>query len=110
MGTAFFLIAATPDPVFDYAGLIAGASELDARRFRASTFACKMTQVTVIAVLGHMVGGQLGLITYSQIDSLRESTPQLRGAFIFILFGCQPELSRQPRQPTRNTPLPTLRL
>ena len=62
MGTASFLIAATPNPVFDYAGLIAGASRLDARRFLAGTFAGKMTQASVIAVLGHMVGGQLGFI------------------------------------------------
>ena len=62
VGTASFLIAATPNPVFDYAGLIAGASRLDARRFLAGTFAGKMTQASVIAVLGHMVGGQLGFI------------------------------------------------
>jgi uncharacterized membrane protein YdjX (TVP38/TMEM64 family) len=56
VGTASFLIAATPNPMFDYARLIAGASRLDARKFLAGTFAGKITQASVIAFLGHTLG------------------------------------------------------
>jgi uncharacterized membrane protein YdjX (TVP38/TMEM64 family) len=56
VGTASFLIAATPNPMFDYARLIAGASRLDARKFLAGTFAGKITQAYVIAFLGHTLG------------------------------------------------------
>jgi uncharacterized membrane protein YdjX (TVP38/TMEM64 family) len=59
VGTASFLIAATPNPVFDYAGLIAGASRVDVRRFLAGTFMGKMAQASVIAFLGHTLGGRL---------------------------------------------------
>lgn len=59
VGTASFLIAATPNPMFDYAGLIAGASRLDARKFLAGTFAGKITQASVIAFLGHTLGERL---------------------------------------------------
>jgi uncharacterized membrane protein YdjX (TVP38/TMEM64 family) len=59
VGTASFLIAATPNPMFDYAGLVAGAGRLDARRFLAGTFIGKMTQASVIAFLGHTVGERL---------------------------------------------------
>ncbi|MEE8045741.1 MAG: VTT domain-containing protein, partial [Dehalococcoidia bacterium] len=59
VGTASFLIAATPNPMFDYAGLIAGASRVDVRRFLAGTFIGKMAQASIIAFLGNTVGGQL---------------------------------------------------
>ena len=59
VGTASFLIAATPNPVLDYAGIIAGAGRVDVRRFLAETFFGKMTQASVIAFLGHTVGGHL---------------------------------------------------
>jgi uncharacterized membrane protein YdjX (TVP38/TMEM64 family) len=59
VGTASFLIAATPNPVFDYAGIIAGAGRVDVRRFLAGTFFGKMAQTSVIAYLGHTVGGHL---------------------------------------------------
>ena len=59
VGTASFLIAATPNPVFDYAGFIAGASRMNVRRFLAGTFAGKGAQASVIAFLGHTVGQQL---------------------------------------------------
>jgi uncharacterized membrane protein YdjX (TVP38/TMEM64 family) len=59
VGTASFLIAATPNPIFDYAGLIAGAGRVDVRRFLAGTFMGKMAQASVIAFLGHTVGEQL---------------------------------------------------
>jgi membrane protein DedA with SNARE-associated domain len=48
--------------VFDYAGLIAGATKVDARRFLAGTFIGKMAQASVIAFLGHTLGGQLSAI------------------------------------------------
>ncbi|MCZ6538205.1 MAG: VTT domain-containing protein [Chloroflexi bacterium] len=59
VGTASFLIAATPNPVFDYAGFIAGAGRLSVRRFLAGTFAGKFAQASVIAFLGHTVGRQI---------------------------------------------------
>ena len=59
VGTASFIIAATPNPVFDYAGIIAGATRVDVRRFLAGTFFGKMAQASVIAFLGHTVGGHL---------------------------------------------------
>lgn len=59
VGTASFLIAATPNPVFDYAGFIAGAARLNVRRFLAGTFAGKFVQASVIAFLGHTVGQQI---------------------------------------------------
>ncbi len=59
VGTASFLIAATPNPLFDYAGLIAGAGRVDVRRFLAGTFMGKMAQASVIAFLGHTVGEQV---------------------------------------------------
>jgi membrane protein DedA with SNARE-associated domain len=59
VGTASFLIAATPNPVFDYAGLIAGAGRLDVRKFLAGTFAGKIAQASVIAYLGHTLGEKL---------------------------------------------------
>ncbi|HIF73022.1 MAG TPA: hypothetical protein EYQ61_10765 [Dehalococcoidia bacterium] len=59
VGTASFLIADTPNPMFDYAGLIAGAGRLDVRRFLAGTFAGKIAQASVIAYLGHTLGEKL---------------------------------------------------
>lgn len=59
VGIASFLIAATPNPMFDYAGLIAGAGRVNVRRFLAGTFFGKMTQASVIAFLGHTVGERL---------------------------------------------------
>lgn len=59
VGTASFLIAATPNPMFDYAGIIAGAGRVDVRRFLAGTFFGKVVQASVIAFLGHTVGGHL---------------------------------------------------
>ena len=59
VGTASFLIAAAPNPVFDYAGLIAGAGRLNVRRFLAGTFAGKLAQASVIAFFGHTVGQQI---------------------------------------------------
>ena len=59
VGTTSFLIAATPNPVFNYAGIIAGAGRVDARRFLAGTFFGKMAQASVIAFLGHTLGGHL---------------------------------------------------
>ena len=59
VGTASFLIAATPNPMFDYAGIVAGAGRVDVRRFLAGTFFGKMAQASVITFLGHTVGGHL---------------------------------------------------
>lgn len=62
VGTASFIIAATPNPVFGYAGLIAGAGRVNVRRFLAGTFFGKMAQASVIAFLGQTLGGQISLI------------------------------------------------
>ena len=59
VATASFLLAATPNPVFDYAGIIAGAGRLNVRRFLAGTFAGKIAQASVIAFLGHSVGQRI---------------------------------------------------
>jgi membrane protein DedA with SNARE-associated domain len=59
VGTASFLVAATPNPVFDYAGFIAGAGRMNAQRFLAGTFAGKITQASVIAFLGHTMGERI---------------------------------------------------
>jgi len=62
VATASFLLAATPNPVFDYAGFIAGAGRMNPKRFLAGTFVGKIAQASVIAFLGHTVGGQLTAI------------------------------------------------
>ena len=59
VGTASFLTAATPNPMFGYAGIIAGAGRVDVHRFLAGTFFGKKAQASVIAFLGHTVGGHL---------------------------------------------------
>lgn len=43
VGTASILIAATPNPMFDYAGIIVGAGWVEVRRFFAGTFFGKLT-------------------------------------------------------------------
>ena len=43
VGTASILIAATPNPMFDYAGIIVGAGRVEVRRFFAGTFFGKLT-------------------------------------------------------------------
>jgi membrane protein DedA with SNARE-associated domain len=62
VGTASFLIAATPNPVFDYAGFIAGAAKMNPQRFLAGTFMGKIAQSSVIAYLGHTLGEQVNAI------------------------------------------------
>jgi membrane protein DedA with SNARE-associated domain len=62
VATASFILAATPNPIFDYAGFIAGAGKLDVRRFLAGTFVGKIAQTSMIALLGHMVGERLANI------------------------------------------------
>ncbi|MDA1279445.1 MAG: VTT domain-containing protein [Chloroflexi bacterium] len=59
VGTASFLIAATPNPLFDYAGFIAGAGKFNVQRFLAGTFMGKVAQASVIAFFGHTLGERL---------------------------------------------------
>ncbi|NQW19357.1 MAG: VTT domain-containing protein [Chloroflexi bacterium] len=59
VGTASFILAAMPNPVFDYAGFIAGAGRFNAQRFLAGTFAGKITQASVIVIVGHTVGERI---------------------------------------------------
>ncbi len=56
VGVASFLLAATPNPIFDYAGFIAGAGRVDIHRFLAGTFVGKLAQTSVIVFLGHTLG------------------------------------------------------
>ncbi|MBT3994204.1 MAG: VTT domain-containing protein [Chloroflexi bacterium] len=56
VGLASFLLAATPNPIFDYAGFIAGAGRVDIHRFLAGTFVGKLAQTSVIVFLGQILG------------------------------------------------------
>lgn len=44
VGTASILIAATPNPMFDYAGIIVGAGRVEVRRFLAGTFSARWSR------------------------------------------------------------------
>ncbi len=59
VGTASFIIAAVPNPVFDYVGFIAGAGKMNVQRFLAGTFIGKSAQASVVAFLGHTLGERL---------------------------------------------------
>jgi uncharacterized membrane protein YdjX (TVP38/TMEM64 family) len=57
--TASFVIAATPNPVFDYAGYFAGLLRVDCTRFLLATFAGKMVQSLIVALLGYYAFDQI---------------------------------------------------
>ncbi len=50
---ASFFVAAVPNPVFDYAGYLAGLAGVSQRRFLVATFAGKMVQAFIVALLGY---------------------------------------------------------
>ncbi|MBT3941810.1 MAG: hypothetical protein HOC77_12330 [Chloroflexi bacterium] len=58
---ASFLLAAIPNPVFDLAGLMAGAAGVPFRNFLLGSFAGKTVQMTVIAMSGYFVAGHISL-------------------------------------------------
>ena len=49
---AAFLLAALPNPFFDFAGLIAGAVRMPLRKFLLGTLLGKMAQALVVALVG----------------------------------------------------------
>lgn len=56
---ASFLLALVPNPVFDYAGIIAGAGRISLWRFLLGTFAGKTVQAGIVAVAGYYAAGPL---------------------------------------------------
>jgi len=54
-----FLLAATPNPIFDYAGYAAGAGRFNPRRFLLGTFLGKLTQSIVIGYVGSTFGDRV---------------------------------------------------
>ncbi|NPA26776.1 MAG: VTT domain-containing protein [Chloroflexi bacterium] len=51
-----FILAALPVPIFDLAGIIAGATRVPVLRFLLWTFLGKLVKMLSITVLGHWVG------------------------------------------------------
>lgn len=56
---ASFFMAAMPNPLFDYAGYIAGLIKVDRNRFLFATFAGKFVQSLVVALLGYYLFEQI---------------------------------------------------
>lgn len=56
---ASFALAAIPNPIFDLAGVMAGAAGVPFRRFLIGSFAGKTVQMLGVAFLGYAVGGHL---------------------------------------------------
>jgi len=56
---ASFFVAAVPNPVFDYAGYIAGLTGVSQARFLTATFAGKAVQSIVVALLGYYAFEQI---------------------------------------------------
>lgn len=56
---ASFLMAAIPNPLFDLAGVMAGAAGVPFRRFLIGSFAGKTVQMLGIALVGYAVGGHI---------------------------------------------------
>ncbi|NPA06009.1 MAG: VTT domain-containing protein [Chloroflexi bacterium] len=54
-----FILAALPVPIFDLAGIIAGATRIPILRFLAWTFAGKLVKMLGITVFGHLMGSWL---------------------------------------------------
>ena len=58
---ASFLMAAIPNPIFDLAGLMAGAAGVPFRHFLLGSFAGKSIQMTVIAMSGYFIADHISL-------------------------------------------------
>ena len=54
-----YLLAALPNPVFDYASLIAGFARVSIARFLFASFLGRLTQTTVVALAGYYSAGQV---------------------------------------------------
>jgi membrane protein DedA with SNARE-associated domain len=54
-----FVIAAVPNPVYNYSGLIAGSMRISMRRFCFGTFLGKTSQALVVALAGFYTAGNL---------------------------------------------------
>ncbi len=59
--TSFF-VAAIPNPVFDYAGYFAGLTGVSQKRFLVATFAGKVVQSLVVALLGYYAFEQISRV------------------------------------------------
>lgn len=60
--TASFFVAAVPNPVFDYAGYFAGLTGVSQTRFLTATFAGKVVQSLVVALLGYYAFEQISRV------------------------------------------------
>ncbi len=58
---ASFLLAVIPNPIFDLAGIMAGAAGVPFRNFLIGSFAGKSVQMTVIAIAGYLAAGHISL-------------------------------------------------
>lgn len=58
---ASFLLAVIPNPVFDLAGIMAGAAGVPFRNFLIGSFAGKSVQMTAIAIIGYLSAGHISL-------------------------------------------------
>ena len=57
-----FVVAAVPNPVFDYAGYFAGLTGVSQRRFLLATFAGKVVQSLIVALLGYYAFEQISRV------------------------------------------------
>lgn len=62
VATASFVIAAIPNPVFDYAGYVAGLAGVNQKRFLLATFIGKVVQSLVVALLGYYAFDQISQV------------------------------------------------
>ncbi len=58
---ASFIMAAIPNPIFDFAGVMAGAAGVPFKHFLLGSFAGKSVQMTSIALAGYIVAGHISL-------------------------------------------------
>lgn len=58
-GVASFMLAALPNPVYDFAGIIAGSIRVPFRQFCVGTFAGKSTQTVAVALAGFYAAGRI---------------------------------------------------
>ncbi|MBI4305762.1 MAG: VTT domain-containing protein [Chloroflexi bacterium] len=54
-----FILAATPNPVYDFAGVIAGSAQAPLGRFMAGVFLGKLTQALIVAIAGFLTAGRI---------------------------------------------------
>ncbi|MBI4220900.1 MAG: VTT domain-containing protein [Chloroflexi bacterium] len=54
-----FILAATPNPVYDFAGVIAGSAQAPLGRFMAGIFLGKLAQTLVVAIVGFLTASRI---------------------------------------------------